>query len=463
MKITSILFSFMGVGLLTTQAAVIDRHRVSVDIKTPLKGVSFQRIKAHRDPVSDDVVGRVQDLKAFRGKVAGHNAATALGAAQPRDISGNYQNITALSPYGTQYSIEVIWDGKPINMLFDTGSSDTWAASSNLSCVSMTGTAVYPQEACGFGPNLIDGFKHGPVEDIHFALSYGSGEKVSGPMGYSDIEVAGIVVRQQQVGLANLTYWYGNNYTNGIIGMAYPSLTSAFTGDPTEKRPAFQVPYQPFFTSMVQQGLSADSFSVSLVRNSSGVIAWGGRTGLPVTGPTAYTDLIITAINQQRPESSWQYSYYTILVDGIRWGSTMDEKKHPYIVDTGTTMMYVPPPVAESIARSFSPSGIYMFQYGSYFAPCNAIAPRVAVIIEGASFWINPVDLIYRNMKDEVSGYCQLGISTGGTGPYVLGAVFLHNVEAYFDVGGGQMRFYGREDYGPTPEVSDPRKLFNDV
>ncbi|KAK2003160.1 eukaryotic aspartyl protease [Colletotrichum falcatum] len=454
MKITSLVSSLLAFGSLSASVALAkDRHRVGVEIKSPLKGVNFQRIKAFRDAAPDEVSGRVQALKPFRIKIAGHNAATALGATQPRGLSAAYQNITALSPYGTQYAVEVIWDGKPINMIFDTGSSDTWATASNFTCTNMAGTAVYSQEACGFGPGKIDGFKYGPAEDIHFTLGYGSGERVSGPMGFSDIEVAGITVQQQQVGLANKTYWMGNNYTNGILGLAFPSITSAFTGDMDEDRPAFQVPYSPFFTSMVQQGLSADSFSVSLVRNSSGLIAWGGRTGLPIDGPTAYTSLIITTINPHRPEGSWQYSYYTVLVDGIRWGSTSDSRRFLYIVDTGTTLMYVPPPIAEAIARSFSPSAIYLFQYGGYFAPCDAIAPKIAVVIEGASFFINPVDLVYRGLVDPLTGYCQIGITTGGTGPYVLGTVFLHNVEAYFDVGAGQMRFYGRDTYGLTPQL----------
>ncbi|KAK2037784.1 eukaryotic aspartyl protease [Colletotrichum somersetense] len=456
MKIASLVSSLLGFGSLSAGAALAKgRHRIGVEIKSPLKGVNFQRIKAFREVAPDEVSGRVQALKPFRIKIDGHNAATALGAAQPRGLSAAYQNITALSPYGTQYAVEVTWDGKPVNMIFDTGSSDTWVTDSNFTCTNMAGTAVYSQESCGFGPSKIDGFKYGPAEDLHFILSYGSGERVSGPMGFSDIEVAGITVQQQQVGLANKTYWMGNNYTNGILGLAFPSLTSAFTGDMDEDRPAFQVPYSPFFTSMIQQGLSADSFSVSLVRNSSGLIAWGGRTGLPVDGPTAYTSLIITTINPHRPEGSWQYSYYTVLVDGIRWGSTSDTRRFLYIVDTGTTLMYVPPPIAEAIARSFSPSAVYLFQYGGYFAPCDAIAPKIAVVIEGASFFINPVDLVYPGLVDPLTGYCQIGITTGGTGPYVLGTVFLHNVEAYFDVGAGQMRFYGRDTYGPTPQLPE--------
>lgn len=86
-----------------------------------------------------------------------------------------------------------------------------------------------------------------------------------------------------------------------------------------------------------------------------------------------------------------------------------------------------------------------MFQYGGYFAPCDAVAPRVAVIIDGARFWINPTDLIYRELVDPASGMCMLGISTGGTGPYILGSVFLQNVLAVFDVGAAQMRFYSRK------------------
>ena len=44
-----------------------------------------------------------------------------------------------------------------------------------------------------------------------------------------------------------------------------------------------------------------------------------------------------------RPEASWKYSYYTIKVDGWRFGDTTNTRKQLYIVDTGTTLNYVPP------------------------------------------------------------------------------------------------------------------------
>lgn len=71
--------------------------------------------------------------------------------------------------------------------------------------------------------------------------------------------------------------------------------------------------------------------------------------------------------------------------------------------------------------------------------------PRFAILIEGVEFWVNPADLIYKELIDPMTGYCAIGIASGGAGPYILGDVFLQNVLAVFDVGGAQMRFYSRK------------------
>lgn len=44
-----------------------------------------------------------------------------------------------------------------------------------------------------------------------------------------------------------------------------------------------------------------------------------------------------------QPETAWKYSFYTIVPDGMKWDQTTDTTKYPYIVDTGTTMLYLPP------------------------------------------------------------------------------------------------------------------------
>lgn len=85
--------------------------------------------------------------------------------------------------------------------------------------------------------------------------------------------------------------------------------------------------------------------------------------------------------------------------------------------------------------------------YGAYFTACDAKAPIIAIIIKGSRFYINPVDLIYRNMVDPLTGLCMTGIASGGTGPYILGDVFLQNVLAIFDVGSAKMKFISRPYY----------------
>lgn len=88
---------------------------------------------------------------------------------------------------------------------------------------------------------------------------------------------------------------------------------------------------------------------------------------------------------------------------------------------------------------------MYVYQWGSYFVPCDAIPPPFAIVISGVEFWINPADLIHQDLIDPLTGYCACGITSGGAGPYILGHVFLQNVLAVFDVGGAEMRFYARD------------------
>lgn len=87
---------------------------------------------------------------------------------------------------------------------------------------------------------------------------------------------------------------------------------------------------------------------------------------------------------------------------------------------------------------------MYLYQWDSYFVNCKANPPELAVVIGGVEFRINPADLIYRDVVDPMTGYCAIAIASGGSGPYILGDVFLQNVVAVFDVGGAEMRFYAR-------------------
>ncbi|KAF7554328.1 hypothetical protein G7046_g6851 [Stylonectria norvegica] len=420
------------------------------DLTKPMNGIRFERAKAISSPTPDKTSLRFSRLKNLKSKdkTRGYSALSVLGRAghsAPLKTGRFHQNASSVGEFSTQYAIQCGWDGKPVWLLFDTGSSDTWAAQSGFECEDSTGKA-HEQTACGFGRTVVNDFGHGAIDGLHFHLGYGSGEEVSGPMGKSDVSCGGLLVSEQQVGLANKTYWHGNNVTVGILGLAYPSITSAYYGRIGEETPYSAIPYTPFFTNAIAQGSIDPVFSVTIVKNSSdGVLAWGGLPPMFWNhGSYAATDLIVANLIDQ-DDTAWKYSFYTIIPDGLTWGLTTDTTKYPYMVDTGTTMMYLPPPLAEAIANAFEPRAVYLYQWGSYFAPCDAVAPQFAVVISGTKFWINPADMIFPQLMDPLTGYCAVAIASGGSGPFILGDVFLQNVVAVFDVGGAEMRFYSRE------------------
>ncbi|KAK3386740.1 aspartic peptidase domain-containing protein [Podospora didyma] len=392
----------------------------------------------------------VQKIRAFRGgKTNARSVAAVLGAHQ-RQVGGfGYQNISTTTSYGTQYAAEVTWHRQNLWLLLDTGSSDTWAVRENFKCIDYSGQVV-SQGACGFGPTYRSGFQYGHVTpEQHMFIQYGDGEIVTGPMGLSDITVANITVSMQEVCLANATYWYGNNLTSGLLGLAYPSLTNAYLGSSVDHDFNTQVEYSPLFTTMVDQGLVPPIFSVAIDRNSStGMLAWGGIA--PATGAdfsqVATLDLIITNLIDL-PATAYEYSFYTIIPDSWQYDSVSDTRKLPYIVDSGTTLCYLPPQIAEAINNAFQPAAVYLWMYGAFFTSCNATPPRISVKLGGINFYFNPVDLIYRNMVDPLTGMCMTAIASGGSGPFILGDAFMQNAVAVFDVGEAKMRFVPREFY----------------
>lgn len=106
-----------------------------------------------------------------------------------------------------------------------------------------------------------------------------------------------------------------------------------------------------------------------------------------------------------------------------------------------------PTALAAAVNEAFIPSAIYLWRYDAYFVSCTAYAPPFAVILNGVKFFVNPVDMIYRDLVDPATGLCMTAIASGGAGPYVLGNIFLQNVLAVFDVGNAQMRFTSRTYY----------------
>ena len=297
---------FSGVVQLVTSglvAAILSSALAVHDPLSGIPGVTFKRLRSgNKKPQNLGISNHVVALKQI-ARSAEHprtGADIALGYAQRMAGEGNgYTNVTVANTYGTSFAIDVAFNNYTMALIVDSGSSDTWAVSSDFSCVDWLGTK-YHQNLCGFGAAFPGKFNQ-PIDNLHFFIQYGSGEQVSGPLGKLDVTVAGITVKNQEVALANLTYWHGNNYTAGLVGLAYPSLTSSYYGtDQTKNNELSKITYNPLFTEMMTQGLLEHSvWSIAINRNATdGVISFGGVPYLPNmwSSPPASTDIIIVSV-----------------------------------------------------------------------------------------------------------------------------------------------------------------------
>lgn len=147
-------------------------------------------------------------------------------------------------------------------------------------------------------------------------------------------------------------------------------------------------------------------------------------------------------------------SYYTIIPDGFLLSGEAEtyygyheesedpSTAFPVIVDSGTTLVYLPERVADDVNALFNPPSVYIEEEGVYENYCDAIPPTFAIRINGTDFYISSEDLLLTGDLgyDPETGGCVTGIQPM-EGIYILGDVFLKNVVAVFDIGASEMRF----------------------
>ena len=104
------------------------------------------------------------------------------GAAAGFDVVRNVQ-------HQAEYVMDVTFDGHNYSMIVDTGSSDTWIASSEFKCYSARrGRLVGPitPAECGIMLTFKGMPSGGVIENQHMNITYGSGHYLNGLMGYAE-------------------------------------------------------------------------------------------------------------------------------------------------------------------------------------------------------------------------------------------------------------------------------------
>lgn len=301
------------------------------------------------------------------------------------------------------------------------------------------------ESACLFGPVYTKSSTWAAIASDTFSIEYGDLESLTGVFGTEEVTIAGVKV-DQEIAIVTKADWEGDGTTSGLMGLAYPPLTSASKGV-----------YNGIFTTMYKDGLIPnDYFSLIIERDTSGpagYLAFGGVPDIAFTQNFTSTPIIITNIDgYPKGTDFYTINIVNIQLNGVAIASSGGSGPE-YIVDSGTTLNYVPTSVANKINAAYSPAAKYNDTAGAYTVSCTAKAPAVSIDIGGTLFPINPLDMILDNGDTT----CITGWDDGGASTtediFILGDVFQKNVVSLFDVGAATMQFAGREFYASDDTV----------
>ncbi|KAK7001699.1 acid protease [Favolaschia claudopus] len=273
----------------------------------------------------------------------------------------------------------------------------------------------------GFDSRLSNTFQ--PYPNTTFAVSYGDGEYLSGSAAFETVSVGGLPVTHQEIGLVSSAAWVGDGINSGLLGLAYPQLTSVSN----KSNPGETATYYPVLSMAFQQKRIRRHFSIALNRGTAsgmrspktdphlGYLAFGGVAPVPVTSPPPPAN-VATSSNDT-------------------------------IIDTGTTLNLVPTDVARAYNKGWS-----TWRNGSYYVDCEAEAPPFSVTLGGKTFSIDPRDqVVYAGKDEKGKELCVSGTQDGGpqlaSSVFILGDVFLHNVVVTFDIKDNRMTFTQRKKY----------------
>jgi hypothetical protein len=329
--------------------------------------------------------------------------------------------------------------------------------------------------------------------DETFNITYGIGS-VTGQYGVDVVTIGGATIPQQQVGLAmqaiDIYSPNVNNGTagdpgshNGILGLGYPSLTQS------SKKGLGG--YNPFVFNLVSQNIIKEPvFSIFLNSISqlgwSGEIIFGGVDNTKFVGDLTYMPVAAIKTTTQSSASALfktnsNYYYWMVYAQGLavknsNTGSNPSFRLPEigaYILDTGTTLTYLPTAVAVEVVSAFVGKENFALDKVEqlFVVDCAAASKSTARfelhMSQSSTFMTNPVILSVPSSELfipvdgttlENSKTCYFGIapatSTIGPNMYLIGETVLRSAYMVFDMNQNRVGIAANKDIGGTISVN---------
>ncbi|KAJ5614422.1 Penicillopepsin-1 [Penicillium herquei] len=302
-----------------------------------------------------------------------------------------------------EYLTPVTIGGTTLQLDFDTGSSDLWVFSTELSKSDQSGHSVYNPSKSG---TELSGYT--------WDISYGDGSSASGNVYKDSVTVGGITVTSQAVEAAEtISSEFVEDSSDGLLGLGFNSINTV------------QPKAQDTWFSNAQSQLAEPLFGVALKHGEPGVFDFGFTDSSKYTGSLTYTDV-------DDSEGYWSFS-----VDGWSVGSTTGDG-FSGIADTGTTLLLLDDSTVSSYYDQVDGAS-YSDSQGGYVFDCSADLPDFEVTIGSYTATVSGSLINYA----AVSGsQCIGGIqSNSGIGFSIFGDIFLKSQYVVFDASGPQLGF----------------------
>ncbi|TVY21466.1 Aspergillopepsin-1 [Lachnellula arida] len=328
-----------------------------------------------------------------------------------------------------------------LNLDFDTGSADLWVWSSELS------STIKSQ---GTGHTIFDPSKSSTwkaASGSTWKISYGDSSSASGDVGTDNVNLGGLVVKNQAVELAKqMSTQFVQGAGDGLLGLAFGSIN---TVTPT----AVATPVENMIT---QQDIpqNAELFTAKLG-------SWRDAND-PDKGASFYTfgyidQATVTASGQDiaytpvdNSQGFWMFNSTSATVNG----TSVAQSGNTAIADTGTTLALVSDAVCEAIYKAI-PGSTYDSTQQGWTYPSSTTADQLPVVtfaVGDKQFAVQKEDL---GFADAGNNMVYGGIQSRGTMTFdILGDTFLKSIYAIFDQ--GNTRFGAVQRTEPTQNVSAP-------
>ncbi|KAL9101059.1 MAG: hypothetical protein Q9163_003633 [Psora crenata] len=296
--------------------------------------------------------------------------------------------------------------GQTLNLDFDTGSSDLWVFSSELSASEQNGHNIYTP-----GPSATK------LDGQTWTISYGDGSSASGDVYTDTVSVGGTTVDAQAVELAStISSQFVRDQSDGLLGLAFSSIN---TVTPDQQK--------TFFDNAVSS-LSSPLFTVDLKKGQPGTYDFGFIDDSKHTDEITYT-----AVDNSQGFWAFTTSAYRV-GDG-----PLQTENIKSIADTGTSLLLLQDDVVDAYWAAVEGAESSQIE-GGYVFPCDATLPDITLQVEGYAAVVPGSYMNYAPAS--ASGTCYGGIqSSGGIGLSIFGDVYLKSQFVVFSNDGPRLGF----------------------